>query len=91
VFNKRNESVLSHRQARNRCIPVAVPVNWLRRLPHVNAVRPGHLSEYDRARPLVLPVQIWQSGKHRSTYALLDSGAEGLGFIDQNWAEDNEI
>jgi hypothetical protein len=49
------------------------------------------LSEYDRTRPLVLPVQIWQSGTLRSTYALLDSGAEGLGFIDKNWAEDNEI
>lgn len=42
---------------------------------------------------MILPVTLEKKEKRIKlpTYALLDTGAEGRGFVDQGWAEDQKL
>jgi hypothetical protein len=40
---------------------------------------------------MILPVTLRSGSKRLPTYAMTDSGAQGKGFVDQNWAESQKL
>lgn len=47
--------------------------------------------EFQRSNLMILPVTLSSTSREIPTYGMLDSGAEGLAFIDESWARDHDI